>query len=1015
MTGAPDYWPDPNRAAECQLWIREIWQRQELADAVRSASPSLASTLDRIAAGDSIDTRKVRRAAASLMRYTIRSVGRSTPHGLFAGVAPVSVGSASMVRLGEENDPKVRVDAEWLADIIGRLEVMPELLRRLDLVFNTLVMKRGNRIEVSHESSGFSVRDSELMRVVREVATSPVHFPTLVHNVCSAFPDATPNKVASLLGQLTQHGFLLTSLRAPMTIPDSLPFVIDQLDRVAGYEIPSVAAILNELKKIAGAISRHNRSSLHRNERSRIRRFLTRRLHALSEAGQVPLRIDMLLDGSAVIPNDVAGEIERAASVLCRLSHESPENAAWRAYHAAFYARYGSGALVPLLDVVDPSTGLGYPPGYPGSYMPQPLERGDSRISRLLGLAWEAINSGSHEILLTDRDVDVLTEDVGAVPTDLPAHLEVSARIQAESVDALDHGNFRLTLTPARSVGTLTSRFAHLMTGSGLETVYQRVPPATAGALPVQLSMRPIHSRSENVCRISQYLPRVLSLGEHRTVQPRTVADQPDPQRAETEPITIDDLAVTASTDSLHLVSIPNRRIIEPQVFHALVLDAQVTPLVRFIAEISRASANTSLSFDWGPYAERLAFLPRIRYGRSVLSPARWSLPSTDLPSNGASSEEWDAALTTWRSRWHCPASVELIDGDRTLRLDLMQAGHCYLLRKHLQRHSHATLVEDMLHPGKCGWINGHAHEVVLPLYRRSQPRDIPQVSLLPLLRRGENYHLPGSPAAHWLYAKVLVHPVRQQELITEHLPNLAGSLSGNPKWWIVRYLDTKGRNQIRLRIATQPESFGAYASSVSEWAESLMQAGIIGGLSFDTYRPEIGRYGCGAALAAAEEVFAADTALVVAETQRLEDLGLPAVVLTALNFAGIAQGFLGGHEAAIEWLASRPARKGRAINRSARDHAIRLARPSGLGYPFRDCPEIMAAWQARANALAAYRETLPDDFNIDNVLESLLHMHHNRSWGPNRAKERDCLRLSRQTAIALQSEHRTTGEMLRK
>lgn len=57
-------------------------------------------------------------------------------------------------------------------------------------------------------------------------------------------------------------------------------------------------------------------------------------------------------------------------------------------------------------------------------------------------------------------------------------------------------------------------------------------------------------------------------------------------------------------------------------------------------------------------------------------------------------------------------------------------------------------------------------------------------------------------------------------------------------------------------------------------------------------------------------------------------------------------------------------------------------------------------AWRARADALAVYRKHPPLDATMDVVLESLLHMHHNRAIGIDPDSERTCRRLARQAAL---------------
>jgi len=83
----------------------------------------------------------------------------------------------------------------------------------------------------------------------------------------------------------------------------------------------------------------------------------------------------------------------------------------------------------------------------------------------------------------------------------------------------------------------------------------------------------------------------------------------------------------------------------------------------------------------------------------------------------------------------------------------------------------------------------------------------------------------------------------------------------------------------------------------------------------------------------------------------------------------------------------------------------IALAQPGALaaqpGWP----ADATDAWAARADALADYHRQLTDTadgrIDVDAVLESLLHMHHNRAVGVDPDHERVCRRLARQTAVA--------------
>jgi thiopeptide-type bacteriocin biosynthesis protein len=173
-----------------------------------------------------------------------------------------------------------------------------------------------------------------------------------------------------------------------------------------------------------------------------------------------------------------------------------------------------------------------------------------------------------------------------------------------------------------------------------------------------------------------------------------------------------------------------------------------------------------------------------------------------------------------------------------------------------------------------------------------------------------------------------------------------------------------------------------------------------------DTYLPEIGRYGHGAALNAAEDVFAADSQVAATMLRNLP-AGLHPCALVVANMVGIVSGMLGDLADAMAWLATRPVPATPAAERAVTRQAIRLAMDIGALPTIAEhaAPDWSAAvnhaWQVRADALAAYRKQLAPDANLDVVVESLLHMHHNRAIGIDRDSERTCRRLARQAALA--------------
>lgn len=303
------------------------------------------------------------------------------------------------------------------------------------------------------------------------------------------------------------------------------------------------------------------------------------------------------------------------------------------------------------------------------------------------------------------------------------------------------------------------------------------------------------------------------------------------------------------------------------------------------------------------------------------------------------------------------------------------------------------------------GWLGGHVHEIAVPLTRTTPGAPAPSLEAAPLLGRGSHGHLPAANEGSWLFAKLYTHPERMDEILTSHLPELFADLGVEPAYWFVRYHSPHEQDHLRVRLhLTNPIQARRYLAAVSNWAHRLRGDGVLARLTFDTYYPEIGRYGAGRAMAAAEAVFVADSRTVVAGLRQRNSLGLHPFAQAAIGMVRMVCGFFGDRDEAMRWLLRSPNQSAAYADRDATKQTIDFVRHGGLSSGAALPPEVRTAEQERATALAAYRRLLPAGMDTDAVLESLLHMHHNRILGINPEGEATCRRLARQVAVAWQA-----------
>jgi thiopeptide-type bacteriocin biosynthesis protein len=178
--------------------------------------------------------------------------------------------------------------------------------------------------------------------------------------------------------------------------------------------------------------------------------------------------------------------------------------------------------------------------------------------------------------------------------------------------------------------------------------------------------------------------------------------------------------------------------------------------------------------------------------------------------------------------------------------------------------------------------------------------------------------------------------------------------------------------------------------------------------VQIDTYYPETGRFGEGLAMAAAEAVFAADSAAAIAHLRAAgRGDGPHEHAVIAASMVDLAISMRGDIDAGMLWLIDHlRAPTIPAPARRIHQQAIQLANPNDGWSALRAIPggeDIVASWTRRRDALATYRTALAAAGEIapDSVLSDLLHLHHARMAGIAPDNERLCRRLARAAALS--------------
>ncbi|MFD9789511.1 lantibiotic dehydratase [Streptomyces sp. NPDC059070] len=967
--------PPSASRADRDAQLRRLLADPVLREAIEVSSGSLTHTLERLERGEALDDRALERALHSATRYLLRMAQRPTPFGLQAGVAAATPGERACFRLGGAHRKGVWPDAEWAARVADARLKDPSARGTVRVITSNLCTERGARLVLpSTRTPGergtdlatgeITVARSKLTDHLLRTARAPITLAELVDDAARRFPQAPAGALDRAVDTLVAEGFLLC---------DGRPRQHDTADAVAALA-PEAATCL---RAYADAPLGTGQQAW---------RAAVGALDAIAPHGtRQPLHVVLAMDAEVTVPAEVVAEAERAATALWRMAPQTRGPLHLTQYHKEFLERYGAERLVPVQELLDPVTGLGAPAGYllPPSARSDVEVRSARERDDLLGdLVSRAFHAGRDEIVLDEETVAALSfDDIHSRP---PA-LDLFGQLHAADCDALSDGDFTLVLGPAcgsHSAGAISGRFWEV-TGSG--PVVRPVVGSRAGReepVAAQLVFRPVLPRSANISRVPlPGLPKIV-VGEFD--------DTADPTGSESIPL--DDLAVRASFGGFQLLRRSSGQQIAVVVPHALDLSTSAPNIARFLAESQHVGLHAWTPWYWGRL-EVLPHLPRVRYGRSVLNPARWR-PTPQLADAAQEPARWPAALDEWRRAFRVPEHVLVAVSDKRLDVDLTHHLHRELFRHELARRPDLAVFESVGdRHNRFGWSAGHANEIVFPLVPRADgpvPSPAPRIAARPRHDR-PTHHIGGA----WLSVKLLTPPPEHEHLLTRELPVLLGELDESVRsWHFVRYADPEPH--LRLRVEAR-EGAGStdLLPAFHDWTRRLYAEGLIRDVSLHTFAPEAERYGGDQALASALEVFHTDSVAVVTQLQHTVRgrLRTAREVLAAATCADLLKAALGGSWA--DWALNRLTWPATATVRPYRREAMALIDPDATTGTWPDHPGLQGlrdAWAHRAAAMAAHArvidETGPGTAVRDRALSGVLHMHVNRALGLTREGE---------------------------
>lgn len=868
----------------------------QVSEAIRLASPYLFDRLDEWRRDP--DSRAGQRVEYSLARYFSRMCSRSTPFGLFSGVTTGVLGESTCLELDDRSRHRRygRIDNQALFQLVERARNDDLLREGLSWYPNQSIYRIGphlrwyqNRVKEGRRTQHLvQIEATEAVDRTLEICSAGACLGSLADALVADDPDIPVADARAFVEELAAIQLLQCDLEFQVTGDEPAVSALNRLrDQGAEEYERHLVEALEAVRSFGCGVQTEGKYA-----------SVVSAIHALApdaEASQ-SIQMDLVLEAPHLTLGKQVEEAIRSGNEVVRRVSRPQDRSALEAFRKAFVKRW-EGRTVPLAEALDEELGIGYGsssnPGAAGAPLlagmrlspPAAASPQDwlPRDRYLLRRIHELVRHGEGVLELDEVDLERLetTDEV------LPDAFSSMVTLVADGSRAIDEGDFEILFhgVVGPSGGRLLGRFCHAS-----KNIHEMVA---------------LHLRREEELLPEAIFAEVVHLNDGRegnlvcrpVLRPHEILVSGVAGAGPEDLIPVADLLVSVRAGSIILTSRSRGRRVIPRLTSALNVDMRSPAVYRFLVDLQMQDGG-GFVWSWGPLSGA-PFLPRVQYGKIILSRALWTLGREDLepfavskqpPKSASSPEAIEAvqrrtldAVEALRERLGLPRWIALAEFDQELMVDLDNPLSALNLAWMLSRRDSATLVEGYPAPGKLplrGPSGRHCHQLILCWTRADSVVSAPVDDRTNKAEEQTNGIVPPSngrsatrrirsvfgPGSSWLYAKIYTGQAMADDVLRDAVVPVCveclqhGSIK---QWHFLRYRDPD--HHLRVRFHGEPAALlDLVLPTLHRSIEPMIDQGMAWRFELGTYEREVERYGGSQAIELAECLFWHDSAAVV-------------------------------------------------------------------------------------------------------------------------------------------------------
>ncbi|MBX0335335.1 lantibiotic dehydratase [Pontibacter sp. HSC-14F20] len=804
------------------------------------ASPDFTKALDNFLASGkpfSVDEKVIK----SFYKYYVRMSSRCTPFGLFAGCALGSFGTTTRIEFGEDKLRTIsRLDMYYVSALSEYINRIPGIKSQLLFYPNETLYATGNDFRYIEFSTFKSTRKYRLSSfkgnsIIRDMlllAQTGVSYTALIQSLTDKnFEEA---ETIRFIDNLIESQILVSDLLPSITGEEYFGLLIERLKA-----LEDTGLLVSDLETVNQLVKSGNWTE---ESSEKVKGILSK--YVPTQTKDI-VQTDLFFNTRQnTISSGVIKEIADLAG-RCMTLQPFGQAPGLRQFITKFEAKYGE-QEVPLLVALDSENGVGYNVTDPGAFAFMPLLENihvpPGRQARntawgadkdhALRLILDAIQTGSRLVDLQHSKVDAA---VSGRKSNLPASMFLFGSLLAGSSKELDEGNFQFLLSSANgpSGANLLSRFCH---GD------EKLEASVKETLRTEEHLHPDVIFAEIV-----HLPdgRTGNVIMRPTVRAYEIPILTQASVADDFVIRLSDLTVSVSSGLVVLRSKKLKKQIIPRLTNAHNY-VQGLPIYKFLCDLQNQGLDSLQLWNWSVFKHQ-PFLPRVQYGKIILSRATWNLKKSDFL-KATRQDSTQSYFEMLKSKFRMPDKVALVEGDNELLLSMSSPLSLQILADKLKKRD-VVLQEFLFTTDNCfikDERGSYTNELVIPFFTQHETatadrRTQPTPPLAESTKR--DYHL----GEHWLYFKIFLGNKTADKILIEAIKPLAETLLIDgviEKWFFIRYDEHGHHLRVRFFNGSNEKFWSTVIDRIKFLLQPFQENGLIHKVQIDTYQRELERYG---------------------------------------------------------------------------------------------------------------------------------------------------------------------------